>query len=60
MLFVPCTVKWITKSIITNKCRRIKFIVKYTIYGTVHLLVLIGWVIKDSQFFSQLMYLEDI
>lgn len=60
MLFVLCTVKWITKSIITNNCRGIKFIVKYAIYRTLHLLVLIEWVIKDSQFFSQLMYLEDI
>jgi len=51
MLFVLCSVKWITKSVITNKCTRIKLIVKYAIYRTVHLLVLIELVIKVSQFF---------
>jgi hypothetical protein len=52
MLFVLCTVKWITESVIANKCRRIRLIVKYTIYRTVHLLVLIELMIKDRQFFS--------
>jgi len=51
MLFVLCTLKWITKFDITNKCRRIRLIVKYTVYRTVHLLVLIDLVIKGKQFF---------
>ena len=36
---------------ITNKCRRIKLRVKYTVYRTVHLLLLIVLVIKGRQFF---------
>jgi hypothetical protein len=46
--------------LITNKCRRIKFIVQYTVCRILHLLTLIEWVVKYIQFFSQFMYLEDI